>query len=212
MPGCSSQKSRHARWVRRMGYLAAILLASGCGGSTAAPSPATLHAEVGDPVGDALADPSARVSPDLTHATVDVSNGSITVAVRFAPGAFDPASSRLTVQLETDQNPSTGIRQAGGFDVDYTIDMPAFSSQTNILKAVPNAACTSIDPCYVQVGTVPLSVSSDSMTATVPLSLLGNADGRCMFRIVAYVSLAGVASSYTADAMPDMTLPPAHVP
>jgi hypothetical protein len=100
----------------------------------------------------------------------------------------------------------------GGFDVDYTIDMPAFSSQANILKAVPNAACTSIDPCYVQVGTVPLSVSSDSMTATVPLSLLGNADGRCMFRIVAYVSLAGVASSYTADAMPDMTLPPAHVP
>jgi len=59
---------------------------------------------------------------------------------------------------------------------------------------------------------VPLSVSSDSMTATVPLSLLGNADGRFMFRMVAYVSLAGVASSYTADAMPDMTLPPAHVP
>ncbi len=64
-----------------MGYLAAVLLTSGCGGSTASPSPATLHAEVGDPVGDALADPSARVSPDLTHATVDVSNGSITVAV-----------------------------------------------------------------------------------------------------------------------------------
>ena len=96
MPGCSSEKSRHARWIRRMGYLAAVLLASGCGGSTASPSPAALHAEVGDPVGDALADPSARVSPDLTHATVDVSNGSITVAVRFAPGAFDPASSRLT--------------------------------------------------------------------------------------------------------------------
>jgi len=212
MPGCSSAKSRKARWTRRMGYLAAVLLASGCGGSTAAPSPATLHAEVGDPVGDALADPSARVSPDLTHATVDVSNGSVTVAVRFAPGGFDPSTSRLTIQLDTDQNPSTGIRQAGGFGVEYTIDMPAFSSQANVLKAVPGAACTTIDPCYVPVGIVPLSVSGDSMTATVPLSLLGNSDGRFMFRMVAYVSLPGVASAYTSDAMPDMTLPPAHVP
>jgi hypothetical protein len=195
-----------------MGYLAAVLLASGCGGSTAAPSPATLHAEIGDPVGDALADPSARVSPDLTHATIDVSNGSMTVAVRFAPGALDPSTSRLTVQLDTDQNPSTGIRLANGLGVEYAIDMPAFSSQANVLKAVPSAACTTIDPCYVPAGTVPLSVSTDGMTATVPLSLLGNGDGRFMFRVVAYVSLPGVASAYTTDAMPDMTLPPAHIP
>jgi hypothetical protein len=195
-----------------MGYLAAVLLASGCGGSTVAPSPTSLHAEVGDPVGDALADPSARVSPDLTHATIDVSNGSITLAIRFAPGALDPSTSRLTVQLDTDQNPSTGIRLANGLGVEYAIDMPAFSSQANILKAVPSAACTTIDPCYVQAGTVPLSVSADGMTATVPLSLVGNADGRFLFRVVAYVSLPGVASAYTADAMPDMTLPPAHIP
>jgi hypothetical protein len=195
-----------------MGYLAAVLLASGCGGSTAAPSPAALHAEISDPAGDALADPSARVSPDLTHATIDVANGSLTVAIRFAPGAFDPATSRVTVQLDTDQNPATGIRLANGFGVEYAIDMPAFSSQANVLKAVPNAACTTIDPCYVQAGTVPLSVSSDGMTAAVPLSLLGNADGRLMFRVIAYVSLPGVASAYTDDAMPDMTLPPAHVP
>jgi hypothetical protein len=200
-----------------MGYVAAVLLASGCGGSTgalspAAPSPAALHAEIGDPVGDALADPSARVSPDLTHATIDVANGSITVAIRFAPAAFDPATARVTVQLDTDQNPSTGIRQANGMGVEYVIDMPAFSSQANVLKAVPNAACTTIDPCYVPAGTVPLSVSSDGMTAAVPLPLLGNADGRMMFRVIAYVSLPGVASAYTDDAMPDMTLPPAHVP
>jgi len=210
MPACSSQKGRQSPWIRA-GWLAAVLLAWGCGGSTAAPSPATLHAEVGDPVGDALTDPAARVSPDLTHATIDVSNGSVTVAIRFAPGAF-PSTSRVTVQLDTDQNPSTGIRLANTFGVEYTIDMPALSRQANILKAVPGAACTTIDSCYVQAGTVPLSVSGGGMTATVPLSLLESVDGRFTFRVLAYVSLPGVASAYTDDAMPDMTLPPAHVP
>jgi hypothetical protein len=138
MPGCSSEEVASA--VSVDGYSPPFCSHRGCGGSTAAPSPATLHAEVGDPVGDALADPSARVSPDLTHATVDVSNGNFTVAIRFAPGAFDPSTSRVTVQLDTDQNPSTGIRLANSLGVEYAIDMPPFSSQANILKAFPGAA------------------------------------------------------------------------
>src|SRR5262245_39745587 len=108
MSSCLSGQARRALWIPRAGCLAAVLLVSACGGSTAAPSPAALHAEIGDPVGDALPDPSDRTSPDLVHGTIDVSNGTIMVAVQYAPGAFDRSTSRLTVQLDTDQNASTG--------------------------------------------------------------------------------------------------------
>jgi hypothetical protein len=209
----SSGLSGHAwraRWIPRAGYLAAVLLASACGGSTAAPSPAALHAEIGDPAGDALPDPSDRISPDLVHGTIDVSNGMFTIAVKFAPGAFDPATSRLTVQLDTDQNASTGIR-AGNLGVDYIIDMFASTGQAAVLKAVPTGACTATDPCYVQAGTAPLSVAADGMTATLPLSIVGSSDGHLMFRVLSYLSMPGLSPAID-DAMPDMALAPAHVP
>src|SRR5215471_14532528 len=122
--------------IRRAACLAAVVLAPACGGSTAAPTPAALHAEIADPAGDALPDPSDRISPDLVHGTIDVSNGSITIAVRFAAGAFDPSTVRLTVQLDTDQNASTGIR-TGSLGIEYVIDMFAPSGQAAVLKAVP---------------------------------------------------------------------------
>jgi hypothetical protein len=188
----------------------AVLFASACGGSTAAPSPAALHAEIGDPAGDALPDPSDRISPDLIHGTIDVSNGTLTVAVRFAPGAFDPATSRLTVQLDTDQNASTGIR-AGNLGVEYVIDMFAAAGRAGILKAIPTGACTQTDPCYVQASTAPLSVATDGMMVTLPLSAVGSSDGRLLFRVLSYLSMAGLSAAVD-DAMPDMALAPAHVP
>ena len=199
-----------ASWMPRAGCLAAVLLASACGGSTAAPSPAALHAEIGDPAGDALPDPSDRTSPDLVHGTIDVSNNTLTVAVKFASGAFDPATTRLTVQLDTDQNASTGVR-AGNLGVEYIVDLFAPAGQASVLKAVPAGACTSTDPCYVQSSTAPLSVAADGMTVTLPLSAIGSSDGRLLFRVLSYLSMPGLSSAVD-DAMPDMTLAPAHVP
>jgi hypothetical protein len=115
-----------------------ILLAAACGGgSTTTPTPTALHAELGDPGGDALADPSVSVSPDLVHATVDVSAGNIAFAIQFAPGTLDRSTSRVTIELDTDRNSSTGIRQADGVGVEYAVDMWAPTNQASILKAVP---------------------------------------------------------------------------
>ena len=210
MSSCLSGFPVRARWMLRACCLAAFVLSSACGGSTAAPTPATLHAEIGDPAGDALPDPSDRTSPDLVHGTIDVSNGTLMISVKFAPGAFDPATSRLTVQLDTDQNASTGIR-AGNLGVDYIIDMFASTGQASVLKAVPTGACTATDPCYVQASTAQLSVATDGMTATLPLSAVGSSDGRLMFRVLSYLSMPGLSSAVD-DAMPDMALAPAHVP
>lgn len=55
--------------------------------------------------------------------TVDVSAGTLTVAIQFVPGTLDRSTSRLTIELDTDQNPSTGIRTSNGLGVDYAIDM-----------------------------------------------------------------------------------------
>ena len=217
--------ARHRRW--RRAYVVTLLLTiAGCGGSTTAPSPttpassptapssvATRHGEVSDPTGDALPDPGVPISPDVVHATVDVSAGNITFTIQFAPGTFDPSTSRLAVDLDTDQNPSTGIRVADGLGVEYSLDLWAPTSQVNILKAVPTAACTTADPCYVQMGVAPLSIVADGMAVTVPLSLLGNADGRLNFRVFAYASRPGaIGATATSDVMPDLTLDPGHVP
>jgi hypothetical protein len=62
------------------------------------------------------------------------------------------------------------------------------------------------------VGTAPLTLSTDTMTATVPLATLGNANGRMNFRVGSYVFPSPVTPTPSADWMPDITLPPAHVP
>ena len=210
MSSCLSAHKTRALWIRRAGYLAAALLTSACGASTAAPSPDVFHAEVSDPVGDALPDPSDRTSPDLVQGTIDVSNGTITVAIRLAPGVFDRSTSRLTVQLDTDLNASTGIR-AGNLGVDYAIDLFAPAGQAFVLKAVPTGSCTAADPCYVQASTAPVSVTTDGMTVTLPLSAIGSSDGRLLFRVLSYLSMPGLSPAID-DAMPDMALAPAHAP
>lgn len=209
------RSDRHHGW-RRACVVAILLTPPGCGGGTTAPSStsaATRHSEVSDPSGDALSDPSVPISPDLVHGTVDTSAGNITLTIQFAPRSFDPSTSRLTIDLDTDQNPSTGIRAVNGLGVEYALDMWAPTSQVNILKAVPTGACTTTDPCYVQVGVAPLSIAADGMTATLPLSMLGSADGRLNFRVFTYASRAGAGgTTTTSDVMPDLSLAPGHVP
>jgi len=122
-------------WLRAS--VSTILLAAmSCGGSTTAPATTALHAEVSDRTGDAVPDPGVPVSPDLVHGTVDVSAGNITIAVQFAPGTFDRSTSRLTIELDTDQSASTGLRTADGLGVEYALDVFAPANQASILKAV----------------------------------------------------------------------------
>ena len=194
-----------------MTCLAAFLLTGAGCGSTTAPSTGPLHAEVTDQSGDALPDPSVRVSPDLAGGTVDVSAGTIAFTIRFAPGTLDRSTSRLTVELDTDQNASTGIRTIG-LGVEYVLDLWATTTQASILKAMAGTSCAALDPCYVPAGVAPLSIVGDTMAVSMPLSLLGSADGRVNFRVIAYASPSGTGPTVTADVMPDNALPPAHVP
>jgi hypothetical protein len=57
--------------------------------------------------------------PDLVHASADVTNGSITLTVTLAPGTFNWQTTVLLIDLDADQNASTGDPRSG-LGVDYT--------------------------------------------------------------------------------------------
>jgi len=209
-----SRRKKMTTSAVRLAIGATTVVLTACSGNTTnsppAPSTNTFHVEVIDPVGDAVAPPGLANPPDLVRGTVDVGSGTITLTIRFAPGAMNSQSTRVTVELDTDQDASTGNRVAGPLGVDYALDLYT-ASQTTVSRATPST-CSSGGQCYSTVGTASLSLGTDTMTATVPLATLGSASGRMNFRVSSYVFPSAVTPTPSADWMPDITLPPAHVP
>jgi hypothetical protein len=201
--------------MHRLSVLAGVLVAAtACSSSSTMPSsssttPAstlnTFHAEVSETAGDAVASATVPTPPDLIHATLDVAAGNLRVTFQFAPGTLSP-STVVTILLDADQNPATGYNDTG-YGIDYGVSLYA-STQAFIQKANPSS-CASGGNCYTPVGTASISLGTDTIATTIPLSMLGNADGRLSYRVFAG---APATSTITTDVMPDMTLPPAHVP
>lgn len=188
-----------------------VLSAAACGGSSTTPTSTPVHVDTIDAAGDAVPSGGVARPPDLIHGTADVSGGNVTFVFQFASGTLDPQSTRLTVQLDTDQNIGTGITGTSGLGIDYVLDMwSRNNNQTQIQLATP-ALCAADGPCYSTVGVSTLTFGADTMTTTVPLTMLGNASGRFNYRVVAYVSPQPIPIT-VADVMPDLTLAPAHVP
>jgi hypothetical protein len=164
----------------------------------------TLHGEVSDPIGDVGDRPYPNVAnpPDLVHATAGVVAGNITFTVQLAPGTFDPGTILLIINLDTDQNPSTGQAPDG---VDYIVSMG--DGQGN--QALVGKYTGPLN--FSTVGNVPVSFMADGMMVAVPLSLLGNADGRMNFRVISFIHLPGMLTSAALDSLPDSGLPPGRV-
>jgi len=199
-----------------IGAATAILSTAACGSNTtsptAAPSPNIFHAEVTDPVGDVVVTAGVPRPPDLVHATVDVVDGSVTLTIQFAPGTMSAQTTRLTIQLDTDQNASTGIPGGNGVGIDYILDLWAVRAQQTLVQQAQPASCASGSTCYTDVGAVSVTVGTETMSTTVPLAMLGNASGRMNYRVFAYTLPQATAPTVVADVMPDITVPAAHVP
>ena len=194
--------------MHRLSLLIGVFVAAtACGGPSTTPSSTvnTFHAEVTDAAGDAVVSAAVPTPPDLIHGTLDVGGGNLTVTVQFAPGTLSP-STVVTILLDTDQNPATGYNDSG-YGIDYGVSLYA-STEAFIQKANP-PSCASGGNCYTPVGTASVSLGKDTMATTIPLSMLGNADGRLNYRVFAG---APANSTITTDVMPDMTLPSARVP
>jgi hypothetical protein len=196
---------------------ATVVLIAGCGsnttGSTDAPSPNIFHAEVTDPVGDVVATAGVPHPPDLTRGTVDVSSGIITFTLQFASGTMDRQAINIVINLDTDQNPSTGQPALSGGGSDYQVGRTAGTLLGFVARYSPTS-CASGGSCFMNVGQIPFSFGTDTFTLSVPLPMLGNASGRTNYQVFAYVAdvLPGGGLTSVGDAMPDNGLPLAHVP
>src|SRR5437016_8026705 len=164
-------------WSRSVWLMALVMLTPTLGCVHKPQLGSSLHADITDPVGDTVRDPLFRISPDLVHGQANVVGRKIIFTIWFAPGTFDRSTTRLTIQLDVDHNPLTGIATSTGLGIDYIVDMWAPLRRAVISKAVPGT-CTTNDPCYLPIGAAPLTFVSDGMSVTLPLSRIGNDDGQ----------------------------------
>ena len=158
--------------------------------ATVPTAPRQIHAEVRDSSVDSLPDYRVPVSPDIVLAIVDVGHDEVVFRLRHRPGSFDSTTTRFAIDLDTDQNASTG--SAG---IEYNVFVfPAGGKGADIART------TSADDTTV-VGTVAVSFVADGCDVAVPLSLLGSDDGRFDFRVRVY---AQPALPLVLDVLPDL--------
>jgi len=165
------------------------------------------YGSVSDPVGDAVFATSALDgggAPDIVFGSLTVSNGSLAISIRFAPGSFDPARMFAGALLDIDQNPNTGhpgVNAGGTLDAgvigsEFIIYMgSAWFPQGQILQYAGPPINT-----FNVVGNAPFTFASDTLNATVPLSLLNNDEGLMNFKFNSGVR----GTNITADVAPDI--------
>lgn len=208
------------RALRLAMSVAPVILAS-CGGSTTPTAPATgarsLTGTVTDPIGDALVVPGVPTSPDLAGATLEVDGGNLTITVSYAPGTMSQGRTLFLAFLDTDENPATGnpgipaasgVADADQIGWEYQIGGvdPVGSGRASVLRATGSGNTLTLNSVPV---TFP---NADQIRVVVPMSALGNDDGRMTFKIIGFPWLDSQPPSATAvDDMPDLAAAPGAV-
>ena len=166
-----------------------------------------------DPVGDATPDPTGNTSPDLVGATIDVTDGVLTVNISFAPGTLSRSTTFWIVHLDTDENPSTGAVLLPGTDtllgIDYIIQGQGSTAQVFHRDTAP--APDQPAPGTFVSNAIPTFPTSDTVSVSTSLFVLGSDDGRLKYRVTARPSVNGTTPAVANDYMPDLGLPPGVV-
>jgi hypothetical protein len=138
------------------------------------------------------------IAPDLVRGTVDVVGQTVTFRIRLLQGTFDPTTTRFVVNLDTDQNQSTGV---GGLE--YRVFMSTVGGRGADVLRTTTSAPPGVAPLE-PVGTVPLTFVADGVDVTVPLTLLAKDDGRMDFSVLALAEIPQTGAPVQTDIMPDM--------
>jgi len=169
---------------------------------------------VSDAVGDTVILPVLRngvlltpvvpIPPDLVGATIDVRGGNLTATISFAPGTLSHTNTFACLMLDVDENASTGAPAPGGepLGYDYSICgvVPRASTSAQVSQ-LGGGVATNISSVAATFPT------ADQVQFVVPLSVLGNDDGRMAFKVNAmqFVDDPIVFNSGAVDWMPDLT-------
>ena len=181
--------------ARAVRAVTALITLAACGSKISAQPPAMsaatrpIHAEIRDSSVDTLPDSRVPVSPDLVFAIVDVDDAQVVFRFRYRPGTYEPATTRLEIDLDADQDAASGT--AG---VEYLIVVfPSGGRGAEVTRAM--------DGGYVMTGTAPVGYVEDGCDVAVPRALLGDEDGRFDFRVRVYAEQALPAA---LDTLPDI--------
>ena len=150
--------------------------------------PRQIHAEIRDSSVDALPDYRILVSPDIVFAIVDVGPDEVIFRLRHRPDSFEPSIARFTIDLDIDQNASTGLES-----IEYSIVVfPEGGKGADVARTTTEGNTV--------VGTVPVRFVTDGCDVAIPRSLLKDEDGRFDFRVRVY---ALPALPLVIDVLPD---------
>lgn len=187
----------------------ACLSAPGCGGSPASPAPLptppptpppcaglVLSAVMSDPAGDVW----LSTNPDLVGFRAAVADCQLTLTITFAPGTLSPGKAAWQVSLDTDENAATGFpgRDAGNTDAaamgaEYFVERDTDDSIARVKAPWVPAAN----------GTVPVTIAGNQLVLVLPLTMLGNDDGRMVFSVIVSRVLGPGANTAILDYLPD---------
>lgn len=183
---------------------APVLVAAGVDVNLGSPS-----GIVTDPDNDASPSSNPDPDPDVVSATVSSDGTNLYLQVRFKAGTFDPLLTRAQFILDTDQNPATGhpgsnagcVDDAGIIGAEYLVNLGANLGTTAQVLAY-GGTCNS----FFSAGSGTTTFVTDGMNATVPLSVLGNDDGRVNFKVAISEQVSESGFTGVLDYMPDLGL------
>ena len=201
---------RRTVWVAVTALCLAGLRSEDVAGSLASRA-VNLSGAVTDRVRDVRASPQVPRPPDFKAARIEVSDGDLIVTVSFDKGTLSPQTS-VTVYLDTDEEAATGTPVFFGerrpIGADYAIRgfQPHDPSKAALTRETGGRGR------FVLIGSIDVTFpAADQRRYVVPLSQLGNDDGRLWFKLecdqIVGFSQAGNTStqSYVThiDQMPD---------
>ena len=164
---------------------------------------------------DALGDVGAEA--DLVAATITINGPNATLSARFAPGTFSASTTLVQFSLDTDKNPATGHQGTnaacttdnGVIGTDFLVDVGSdfYADQARVVASA--GTCNSFN--FVgQVGGV--TYVADGVDVTIPLSMLGNDDGRLNFKVTTSRYTGGAGFTGILDRATEPGQPVATVP
>lgn len=159
-------------------------------------------------------DNDADPDPDLLSATVHSDGRVLFFEVRFKPGTFDPSSTRVKLVFDMDENPATGhpgsdagcTNDAGIIGAEYVVDLG--QNPDNKAEIMEYTGTCNI---FSLVGSGYFSYHENGINAVLPLSLLGDDDGRFNFKVTSSEELPTGGNTGVLDYMPNVGQPAAQV-
>jgi len=141
-------------------------------------------------------------------AGVEYTNTSLTLRVAFMPTTFDPATTSITFFLDTDQNPLTGSPGVNGTG---TLDGSLIGSEFLVSFGSAyyggNATVQATTSGFPVIGFSPIAFYDDGLLTIIPLTLLGNDDGRLNYKLTSQQQVDANSFSGILDVASDVGSP-----